>query len=948
MYNLSNLEPKFKNFLLAENISVISIRNYLSDVRHFFGWLIANQIYDNDKNLRTNLASIKESAIENYKNSYLKANLPKKTINRRLSALRKFFTFVQKQGAIEANPATKVNNVSSLQVKPTVHKPAPAIDKTPTRNKMKNKQKAVKFNFIFLKIALAIIILFFPLALFIQHKFKTAQQFVPVLSKQPPNKRYIAFSGKLTDQLGNPIISKTDVKFNLYTAPVGAESVYTSYCIGQDGAITPDVNGNIRVLIGYDCDRSPIDSNIFIDYPVIYLGVTPGSDVEMQPRHKIPNVGYALSSDTLQGLNPGSDYMSIPFINKSGDLLIGALEPGIHSIFESENFTISSAETINVQSAGIGDVVLQASDSGGIKFRTGGISDTYTRLLINNEGNIGIGTLFPSYGLEVNDDIKVTDGNRLIVGSSPTDPSGENGAIYYNTGSGKFRCFQKNQWFDCFDQAETNSIGGAYEGNLSTDTAWSQLETQIYLLTNTVDNLKSKIDTLSKFSLNVLTANYRLLATNLSVSEKITSPIVETTQIKTNEIINNHGDINVILGSQVSDANLTTPESDGDSGQTGLTNKNKGSLASLIIKGLEGKTVAIIDAAGNASFSGQLAANDLLIANNASVSGSLYANSIESENLNSLTQEVSNTKARTAAVEEKISGLVPRIPTESGEVEKTSAVSQSLINDINDIQFLLADLKSQPLPNPNYYQNLDTNQQSTIDNVIMEQLTVTDKSNFYDTAVSNSSTVGSLLLQDNSILSLAWDLKLSALSKIKLFDDTVIISKDGSITAKGKVLAEGGLVTNKIEALNENEAVNIDRLALSNLIINDRFLSNSSSSALIASSENFEINGIFSPAFETGKTIAGDAVIPSQSQEIIIYNSNVTDSSLIYLTPKGQITTSPVSVSKKEPCGSISPEMNETNKTTSGVENPGCKPYFKVSLPVPATQPLAFDWLIIN
>src|SRR3989344_9210507 len=273
MYNLSNLEPKFKNFLLAENISVISIRNYLSDVRHFFGWLIANQIYDNDK--------------------------------------------------------------------------------TPTRNKMKNKQKAVKFNFIFLKIALAIIILFFPLALFIQHKFKTAQQFVPVLSKQPPNKRYIAFSGKLTDELGNPIISKTDVKFNLYTAPVGAESVYTSYCIGQDGAITPDVNGNIRVLIGYDCDRSPIDSNIFIDYPVIYLGVTPGSDVEMQPRHKIPNVGYALNSDTLQGLNPGSDYMSIPFINQSGDLLIGALEPGIHSIFESENFTISSAETINVQSAGI-------------------------------------------------------------------------------------------------------------------------------------------------------------------------------------------------------------------------------------------------------------------------------------------------------------------------------------------------------------------------------------------------------------------------------------------------------------------------------------------------------------------------------------------------------------------------------------------------------------------
>ena len=266
----------------------------------------------------------------------------------------------------------------------------------------------------------------------------------------------------------------------------------------------------------------------------------------------------------------------------------------------------------------------------------------------------------------------------------------------------------------------------------------------------------------------------------------------------------------------------------------------------------------------------------------------------------------------------------------TSEVNDVQKNTSEVKTDMNDIQKLLADIKNQPLSNPQYYQSIESTQQ--FNKLTIEQLTVSDKSNFYDLAVSNSGTIGNIYIQDNSILSLAWDLKLSALANIRLFDDSVIISRDGNIRTKGKVIAETGVITNKIEALNEENNVSINKLAVGGLTIDNKYLSSASSSALIAAGENFNLNGISAPALETNISTAGDAVIPSQNQELIIYNENIKDSSLIYLTPKDQIVDTPLSVSKKEVC---------SNKND-------CKPYFKVSINSPTASPLAFNWLIIN
>ena len=113
MYNLYNLEPKFKNFLLAVNISAISLRNYLSDIRHFFGWLISSGKYENDGSAEDNIKALNSELIEEYRNYHL-SSLPTRTINRRLSALRKFLEFCQKEAIIAENPAKRVRNISTV------------------------------------------------------------------------------------------------------------------------------------------------------------------------------------------------------------------------------------------------------------------------------------------------------------------------------------------------------------------------------------------------------------------------------------------------------------------------------------------------------------------------------------------------------------------------------------------------------------------------------------------------------------------------------------------------------------------------------------------------------------------------------------------------------------------------------------------------------------------
>ncbi len=78
-----------------------------------------------------------------------------------------------------------------------------------------------------------------------------------------------------------------------------------------------------------------------------------------------------------------------------------------------------------------------------------------------------------------------TQDNRIEIGSSDTtatllvldtktnagDPSGVNGAMYYNSNAGKFRCFENNAWKDCITALPVSAIATADTSNSTTTPA---------------------------------------------------------------------------------------------------------------------------------------------------------------------------------------------------------------------------------------------------------------------------------------------------------------------------------------------------------------------------------------------------------------------------------------------------------------------------------------------
>ncbi|MBI2641514.1 site-specific integrase [Candidatus Roizmanbacteria bacterium] len=102
MYNVFYLQALFEKRLLAENLSSVTVKNYLSDLRFFLGWINADQN-------SVNLISTKD--IEEYKSFLNNSHFPIKTINRRLSTVRKFFTICLEQKLIYTNPTIGLTNV---------------------------------------------------------------------------------------------------------------------------------------------------------------------------------------------------------------------------------------------------------------------------------------------------------------------------------------------------------------------------------------------------------------------------------------------------------------------------------------------------------------------------------------------------------------------------------------------------------------------------------------------------------------------------------------------------------------------------------------------------------------------------------------------------------------------------------------------------------------------
>jgi site-specific recombinase XerD len=99
--SLPHLLHEYRKHLSESGLSDLTIKNYVSDIRHFASWLSAAQA-----------KSLLESTVENIREYCLqlareKAH-PPATVNRRVQSIRKFYRYAADRGLVEKDPSAEV------------------------------------------------------------------------------------------------------------------------------------------------------------------------------------------------------------------------------------------------------------------------------------------------------------------------------------------------------------------------------------------------------------------------------------------------------------------------------------------------------------------------------------------------------------------------------------------------------------------------------------------------------------------------------------------------------------------------------------------------------------------------------------------------------------------------------------------------------------------------
>ena len=106
-----NLPELFKNYLKVQRVSAVTAKNYLADINQFLQWLAQKTGIKHQIAGKAIFGLFTAETIEEYKTDQLLQHTPLSTINRRLSALRKFGQFGKERGWITDNPASKIANL---------------------------------------------------------------------------------------------------------------------------------------------------------------------------------------------------------------------------------------------------------------------------------------------------------------------------------------------------------------------------------------------------------------------------------------------------------------------------------------------------------------------------------------------------------------------------------------------------------------------------------------------------------------------------------------------------------------------------------------------------------------------------------------------------------------------------------------------------------------------
>lgn len=403
---------QFQNYLKSEKKTHSTIKNYCSDLYHYFNW-IAKHTPFNTHHLNQVLS---KEQLTNYV-SYLKlSQTTSSVINRRQSSVKRLTHFCYKQGFVDTNPFEYVQPDAKLSPLSWFVRRLPK-PKSPS-NTPKSRFAKAYFNYHqlpftpYLHLAILVIATTTMGLLAYNQIIKNARPSSAATSLTPP-KRQLSFQGRLSDSSGTPIVTTVNVNFKLWDSlTLGSQLYTTGTC-----SVTPDSQGIFNSLIGDGVCGSEIPMSVFSDNRDIYLEVGVGAET-LTPRQQIATVGYALNSETLQGYPASSaaTINTVPVIDNNGDINIAVASPSI--ISTSGNFSIvgQSLSLTTATNSG-GDIVLQPDALGSGQILAIGGTTTEDTFRITN-ANLTTGSLVSGY---IGNDVATGSGNLLLLSSGATE-----------------------------------------------------------------------------------------------------------------------------------------------------------------------------------------------------------------------------------------------------------------------------------------------------------------------------------------------------------------------------------------------------------------------------------------------------------------------------------------------------------------------------------------------
>ncbi|MCL5439097.1 MAG: hypothetical protein M1268_03865, partial [Patescibacteria group bacterium] len=382
--------------------------------------------------------------------------------------------------------------------------------------------------------------------------------------------------------------------------------------------------------------------------------------------------------------------------------------------------------------------------------------------------------------------------------------------------------------------------------------------------------------------------------------------------------------------------------------------------------------VAIIDNAGNASFSGSLTAqngqfNNLTMKqfNNegdASIAGTLRANKIVANEIEGLNMKTSTIAAQyitnnyySSPSSELLNGYIAAITTNSGTTRPFGFAQGEQSNNLAMEQYINISSFSSQLA---YIENFKSDYGQ-----FNQGLIALGPTSLNDVSIAGQLYVGSsLAMTGNSINVLGTDFEIQPLRQggISMMGGKVYIDIDGNMRVDGNtefakdLKVKGTLVTNIISPIPESDLI-IKLGSNSQGIQNSEFrIQNSSGSAVLTVNQKGDVTAsgsarfaediearrgtfaklnlnLIAPAFAISNSeaiatgSAGVATISAHLNELTINNPLVTEKSLIYITPVSDTDNQVLYLRRQKPGES-----------------------FTVGIGQGATKPMPFNWMIVN